>query len=78
MKALMILGAIAGFLIGAGFGYAGSNPWPDAFWRACVAAFMAAVLTRWWGRVWMKGLRDAVYERRAGRPSLAERKPVKL
>ena len=74
MKALMILGAIVGFLIGSAFGFAGSSPWPAALWRACAAALVAAVLTRWWGRVWMKGLRDALYERRMARPSPTETK----
>ena len=59
MKALMILGAIVGFLIGGGFGLAGSSPWPSALWRACAAALLAAVLTRWWSRVWLSSLRDA-------------------
>ena len=73
----MILGAIVGFLIGTGFGLAGSSPWPAALWRACAAALIAAVLTRWWGRVWMKGLRDALQERRAVRPSSpVETKPA--
>jgi hypothetical protein len=74
MKALMILGAIVGFLIGTGFGLAGSSPWPSALWRACAAALIAAVLTRWWSRVWMKGLRDAIQERRTMRPAPVETK----
>jgi len=63
MKALMILGAIVGFLIGSGFGLAGSSPWPAALWRGCAAALLAAVLTRWWSRVWLNGLRDALRNR---------------
>jgi hypothetical protein len=71
----MIFGAIVGFLIGTGFGLAGSSPWPSTLWRACVAALIAAVLTRWWSRVWMRGLRDALQERRATRaPSVIETK----
>jgi O-antigen/teichoic acid export membrane protein len=65
MKALIILGAIVGFLIGAGFGLASSSPWPAALWRACVAALVAAVLTRWWSRVWMRGLRESLEHRHA-------------
>jgi hypothetical protein len=64
MKALMILGAIVGFLIGTGFGLAASSPWPSALWRSCVAALIAAVLTRWWGRIWMKGLNESLHNRR--------------
>ncbi len=63
MKALMILGSMVGFLIGTGFGLAGRSPWPDALWRACAAAVVAALLTRWWGRIWMQGLKEALEEK---------------
>ena len=63
----MILGAIVGFLIGAGFGLAGSSPWPAALWRACVAALVAAILTRWWSRVWMRSLRESLEHRHTQR-----------
>ena len=69
MKALMILGAIVGFLIGSGFGLAGNSPWPAALWRACAAALLAAVLTRWWSRVWLSSLRDAKQNRSTLRPA---------
>jgi hypothetical protein len=71
MKALMMLGAIVGFLIGSGFGLAGSSPWPAALWRACAAALVAAVLARWWGRVWLNSLRDALHDARADRSTPA-------
>ena len=67
MKALIILVSIVGFLIGAGFGLAASSPWPSALWRACAAALAACVLTRWWGRVWMQGLRDSLEQKRRAR-----------
>lgn len=71
----MILGAIIGFLIGMGFGLAGHGPWPGALWHACVAALVAAVLTRWWSRVWLNSLREAMQDRRSGRtPSPANGK----
>jgi uncharacterized membrane protein YeiB len=69
MKALVILGAVIGFLIGSGFGLASQSPWPTALWRACAVALMAAVLTRWWSRIWMQGLREALEQRRAARPA---------
>jgi hypothetical protein len=69
MKALMILGAIIGFLIGSGFGLAGSSPWPAALWRGCAAALFAAVLARWWSRVWINSLRDALHNRGSMRNS---------
>ena len=67
MKALIVLGAIVGFLIGAGFGLATNSPWPSALWRACAAALAAAILTRWWSRVWMQSLRDSLEQRRTRR-----------
>ena len=67
MKAIMILGAIVGFIIGSGFGLAGSSPWPAALWRACAAALVAAILARWWGRVWLNNLRDALHNPPADR-----------
>ena len=63
----MILGAIVGFLIGAGFGVAGNSPWPAALWRACAAALIAAILARWWSRVWMQSLRDSLENGRTPR-----------
>ena len=62
MKALIILGAIIGFLTGAGFGLAGNSPWPYALWHACAAALAAGVLTRWWSRVWIQSLQDSLIE----------------
>jgi hypothetical protein len=64
MKALMILGAIVGFAIGAGFGMAMSNPWPSTLWKACAAALVSAVLTRWWSGVWLRGLRESIEHQR--------------
>jgi hypothetical protein len=72
MKALIILGAIVGFLMGAGFGLAGNSPWPNALWHACAAALAAAFLTRWWSRVWMQSLRDSMDQRSRPRPSNAK------
>jgi hypothetical protein len=69
MKALIIFGALIGFLIGGAFGIAGRGPWPEALWRACAAALMAAVLTRWWSRVWLNGLRESMEQRRRPRPA---------
>jgi hypothetical protein len=73
MKALIVLGAIVGFLIGAAFGVAGRSPWPDALWHACAAALAAGVLTRWWSRVWMQSLRDSLDQhQRMRRPGNAK------
>ncbi len=64
MKALMVLGATFGFLIGAGFGWAGRAEWPAALWNASAAALAAGLLMRWWGGVWIKSLQRAIQERR--------------
>lgn len=76
MKALMILGAIIGFLIGTGFGLAASSPWPAALWRSCAAALVAAILTRWWGRVWLRNLRDSLHDRAHRSMPTADTKPA--
>ena len=65
----MILGAIVGFLIGAGFGLAGGSPWPTVLWHAGAAALVAAVLARWWSRVWLTNLNDALHNHRPSRAS---------
>jgi len=72
MKALIVLGSIVGFLTGAAFGLAGNSPWPTALWRACAAALAAAVLTRWWSRVWIQSLKDALEQRNHPRPAQAK------
>lgn len=64
MKSIMILGAIIGFLIGGGFSLAGGCSWPTALWRACAAALVAAVLARWWSRLWLINLNETVKQRR--------------
>lgn len=65
MKLMMLLGGIIGFGIGIGFGLAESSPGPEALWRAAAAALIGGVLMRWWGRVWVKNLRQAQQEQAA-------------
>ncbi len=79
MKPLMILGSVVGFLIGAGFSLEGNCPWSIVLWRACVAALLAGILARWWGRVWVDGLHSALEERRRARsaPGPQAKTPVK-
>jgi hypothetical protein len=74
MKSLIVFGAIVGFLIGAGFGLAGNSPMPTVLWHACAAALAAAILTRWWSRVWIQSLRDSLDQRNRPRP--VEAKPA--
>jgi Na+-driven multidrug efflux pump len=60
----MILGAILGFLVGAGFSLAQQCAWSTAFWRACVASVVVALLTRWWSRIWLQSLGESIRQRR--------------
>jgi hypothetical protein len=47
-------------------------------WRSCAAALAACILTRWWGRIWMQGLRDSLEQRRTRRAtSTASIQPAK-
>jgi hypothetical protein len=71
MKSFMIFGAIVGFFTGAGLSLADGCLWPTALWRACAAALVLGILTRWWSRVWLHSLRDAVNRRRYARPNPA-------
>lgn len=65
MKALMILGAMVGFVMGTGLGLVAENPWPTILWKACAAALVSAVLARWWSRVWLRGLEEAIADKQA-------------
>ena len=77
MKSFMIFGAIVGFLIGAGLSLADGCPWPTALWRAGAAALVLGILTRWWSRVWLQSLRDAIIQSRYPRANPpAKPKPV--
>lgn len=59
MKKLMILGALIGFSSGLFFGLLQHAPWPELIWRSTIACFISSLLFRWWGRVWLRSLRDA-------------------
>lgn len=72
MKLMMLLGGIIGFGIGIGFGLAESSAGPEALWRAAAAALIGGVLMRWWGRVWVKNLRQAQQEQSARQAAQTE------
>jgi hypothetical protein len=65
MKLIMVLGGLIGFVIGLGFSWAQGSPWPSVVWRAAIAALLAGVLLRWWGRLWIHCLHQSHHERRA-------------
>ena len=77
MKSFMILWAMVGFLIGTGCSLADDCTWSTAFWRGCIAALITAVLARWWGNVWLEGLRDSIKQRQFRRAiPVAKPKPT--
>ena len=61
----MVIGGLIGFLIGILFGYAQEVAWPTLFWRASVAALVAGLLLRWWGRIWIHGFHESNEQRMA-------------
>ena len=67
MKSLMILGAIMGFILGAGSSMAGDCSSSTVFWHASVTALVGGFLARWCGRMWLTGLADAIEKQRRAR-----------
>jgi hypothetical protein len=65
MKLTMMLGGFLGFAIGLIFSWAQGSSWPSIVWRASVAALLAGVLLRWWGRLWINALQEAQRAREA-------------
>lgn len=65
MKLLMTLGGLLGFSIGVVAGWVQDLAWPQILWRASVAALLAGVVLRWWGRVWVGCFQDSLKERAA-------------
>lgn len=60
MKRLMIIGGMLGFAIGMALGSSTEGAdGPTVLWRSSVACVAGGVLLRWWGRVWVRCLRDA-------------------
>ena len=71
MKLIMVLGGLIGFAIGFGFSWAQGSAWPTIVWRAAGMALLAGMLLRWWGRLWVRCLRDAYQEKRVLAAALA-------
>lgn len=65
MKQMMMLGAIIGLLIGICLGWTQGSAWPTILFQSSVAAYLAGLLMRWWGRVWLQSLEKAYTERLA-------------
>jgi hypothetical protein len=60
MKKMMIMGGFLGFGLGVVTGLVNEVAWPALFLRACVTALLSGWLFRWWGRVWISGLKDSL------------------
>jgi hypothetical protein len=65
MRLMMILGGLFGFIIGVAFSTLQECTWPSIIWRASLTAYLAGILMRWWGRLWIKCLKQAYQERLA-------------
>ena len=65
MKILLLIGALLGFSIGLLFSWAEQSSAAACLWHACLAAYLTAILMRWWGDAWRRSLVEAVRERRA-------------
>jgi hypothetical protein len=63
MRLLLLIGGLLGFGIGLVFSWAEGNPAPACLWHACLAAYLTALLMRWWGGAWRRNLADAMCER---------------
>ena len=60
MKLLLLIGGILGFGIGMAFSWAQASSWPSCLWHACLAAYLAGLMLRWWGRAWRRNLEIAL------------------
>lgn len=69
MKKMMIMGGMMGFGIGVITGYMKEVSLPEIFLRASVCALCSGLLFRWWGRMWLAGLRDSLAAKAAEKQS---------
>jgi flagellar motor component MotA len=74
MKAIMILGANVGFVLGLGASILGDCSGPVALWHASATALVGGLLGRWWGKILFAGFTDAIEQRRRERVAAAENK----
>jgi hypothetical protein len=63
MKSLLLVGGLLGWGIGMGVSLTKGNSVATSLWHGCLAAYVAALLTRWWGHTWRKSLVEAIRER---------------
>ena len=72
MKKMMIMGGLVGFGIGVVTGLVKEISWRALFLCACVTALLSGLLFRWWGRVWIGGLKDSLAQAAAARNGAAK------
>jgi hypothetical protein len=65
MRLLLLIGGLLGFSIGLLFSWAEDSPGSACLWHACLAAYLTALLMRWWGAAWRRNLLDALRERQS-------------
>jgi hypothetical protein len=65
MKSLLLLGGGLGLGVGMGFSYLQGDSWPACLWHGCLAAYLTALLVRWWGRSWRKNREQSLEAREA-------------
>jgi len=71
MKAIMILGANVGFVLGMSASILGGCSWSVALGHAGIAALVGGILGRWWGKIWYTELHSALDQRRRERAAAA-------
>ncbi|MGC8744138.1 MAG: hypothetical protein ACP5T0_09705 [Verrucomicrobiia bacterium] len=59
MKLMLMIGGLIGFGTGVMLGLAQSGSWQDIIWKSAVAAYIAGILMKWWGKIWVKCIKEA-------------------
>jgi hypothetical protein len=70
MKSLLLVGGALGWGVGMGSSYIQGYAGPTCLWHGCLAAYLTALLLRWWGRAWRKSLEQSLKEREKAQPAL--------
>ena len=70
MKSLLLVGGVLGWGVGMGFSLSRGNAWSTSFWHGCLAAYLSALLMRWWGRAWRKSLEQSLLQRELAPPDI--------
>jgi hypothetical protein len=63
MKSLLLVGGLLGFGVGMTVSLMQADSWPTTLWHGSLAAYVSAMLMRWWGQAWRRNLEQALLER---------------